>query len=266
MRALSDPASDVATSFFWQQPEDGGDKRRLIAPLGGAVDIGWHRNLFGGPCFFAKVSALPFIDEATRTGVFDAWTVYAALACGGLTIALIPEPLYTTPDDARAVTLARLEAVVHQYHVRRPEAIDLRWISRRCSSHQWFRDCDDADAAGSTPGTRGSGARKACTSRFINLPDAELRGFAELEPSWATSIRSSGISPCSAPHRAARGRWNTTSPRVFVSGSGLHTRVLLTAFPVLGRFIAGFIDRRPEARVLGKPCVRPRSSGTRWPT
>jgi len=257
--ALSDPSTDVATSFFWHQSEDGGDTRRLIAPLGAAVDNGWHRNLFGGPCFFAKVSALPFIDEATHAGGFDAWTVYSALACGGLTIAMVPEPLYTTPDDARAVTLARLETVVHQYHVRRPEALDLRWIFKAAyAALNGSAIATTPTRHGSAPGTASLGLGKSLYERFTNVPDAELRGFAELDPSWAESdpfFRDfANLRRRIAPLVA---RWNATSPRVFVSGSGLHTRVLLGAFPSLGRFVAGFIDRRPDDRVLGKPCVRP---------
>ena len=259
VRALSDPSADVATSFFWREPEDGSEKRRLIAPLGGAVEIGWHRNLFGGPCFFAKVSALPFIDEATQIGAFDPWVVYAAVAGGGLTITMVPEPLYTTPDDARAVTLARLEAVVRQYHERRPEALDLRWIFKAAyAAINGASIATTAPRAGSAADAPVPLSGKALYERFINVPDAELRGFAELEPSWADSdpffrdfaMLRRRIAPLVA-------RWNTTSPRVFVYGSGQHTRVLLAAFPSLGRFVAGFIDRRPDDRVLGKPCVRP---------
>jgi glycosyltransferase involved in cell wall biosynthesis len=51
--------------------------------------------------------------------------------------------------------------------------------------------------------------------------------------------------------------WRQTQPRVFICGAGVHTQMLLTAFPELGHFVAGFIDRRPLGQLFGRPCVSP---------
>ena len=49
----------------------------------------------------------------------------------------------------------------------------------------------------------------------------------------------------------------TTNPRIFVYGAGQHARLMLALEPGFGRFVAGFIDRRPVAEFLGKACIRP---------
>jgi hypothetical protein len=51
--------------------------------------------------------------------------------------------------------------------------------------------------------------------------------------------------------------WAFEKPRVFICGAGAHTQMLLTAFPDLGHFVAGFIDRRPLGCLFGRPCVSP---------
>jgi hypothetical protein len=229
-----------------------------LRPLGSAVDSGWHRNLFGGPCFFAKVSALPFIDEATQTGGFDAWTVYAALACGGLTMAMVPEPLYTTPDDARAVTLrpARSRGAA----VSRATAGGARsaWIFKAAyAALNGSAIATTARAPARRRAAAALGLGKSLYERFTNLPDAELRGFAELDPSWASRIRSSGFRHAPAPYRAARGAMeHDVPPGLRLRQRPAHAGAA-RGVPALGRFVAGFIDRRPDDRVLGKPCVRP---------
>lgn len=243
-RALSSGSVDAATSYYEAATHDG-QRPRLVRPLGSALAIGWSRNIFGGPCFAARPQAFPAIEKSVAGGTLDFWAAYAAIACSGRTLTVVPDVLYSSRQDEPAITVTRLERVVRAYTTHRPRALDIEWTLKAAHA------AAHGEAGAAAPG-------RTLYDRLTRLPDAELCGFAELDPAAADSdphFRDfAHLRRRLAPILA---RWERTHPRAFIYGAGLHTRMLLAAVPALGRFVAGFIDRRAHGAFLGKPCIRP---------
>lgn len=242
-RALASGLVDAATSYYEVATQDG-QRPRLVRPLGSALAIGWSRNIFGGPCFASRPQAFPAIERSVTDGVMDFWAAYAAIACSGHTLMVVPDLLYSSSQDERPITTPRLERVVRAYNTQRPRALDIEWILKAAHAAQ-------GGAGGASPG-------RTLYDRLTRIPDAELGGFAETDPAAADSdphFRDfAHLRRRLAPILA---RWEGTRPRVFIYGAGLHTRMLLASVPALGRLVAGFIDRRAHGSFLGKPCIRP---------
>ena len=235
LTAIGRPGVDVATSYFVRDGES------VVAPLGGALEAGWRQNAFGGPCLAATPAAFASLRSAMVDGSFAYWPAYAALVCQSASMAVVPEPLYTVPADAiRASGHAELEAVFRLYHALRPAELDLGWVLKSAfDGHRPSRD----------PG-------RALYDRMISMPDDLLRAYAGLGAD-ADSPLLRDFTVVRERLAGVIARWRDTGPRVFVYGIGQHTKLLLALCPELGPFIAGFIDRRPSARFLGKPCIQP---------
>jgi len=92
---------------------------------------------------------------------------------------------------------------------------------------------------------------------LLAIPDAQIQHYAglTLTPSEDPFIRE--MKRLRGRLAAIAAHWRETDPRVFMYGAGEHARLVLALEPELGRFVAGFIDRRPVAEFLGKPCIRP---------
>jgi predicted O-methyltransferase YrrM len=244
-RALANPANGAVTCFY-RQHRHGQDV--TIAPLGGALDLGWYRNVFGGPCVLARASATAIIRDTATRG-FDFWTAYAAIACSGVTLAVVPAPLYRC-DASEATSSAQIDAVIREYHTRRPAALDLRWVLKGM-----YAAANGAQlTTASTPGAVG----RSLYDRLVAIPDGELRGYAELDPSAvATDAHFRDFAAVRARLAPILARFAHSEPRVYIYGAGAHTRMLLAAVPALGRFVDGFIDRQRRGEFLGKPCIAP---------
>jgi hypothetical protein len=242
--AIGRPGVAAATSYFYR--EDGSGQPSVIAPLGGSLEAGWRENAFGGPCFAAHPSAFATLAAATVHGAFAFWPAYVAMTCGGMSLAIVPSPLYAVTADALQVGgHTELESVFHQFHARVPPALDLGWLLKSA-----FASIGESHGPGPDAG-------RALYDRFIGMPDDLIRAYAGL-------AQETGDNPLLRDFAAVRerliavvARWRETEPRVFVYGTGQHARMMLMICPELGQFVAGFIDRRPRTQFLGKPCVTP---------
>jgi glycosyltransferase involved in cell wall biosynthesis/predicted O-methyltransferase YrrM len=240
LTALGQPGVDAATSYFIRQ--DGSDTPPVAAPLGASLESGWRRNAFGGPCLAANPSAFTALTTATVHQAFAFWPAYAAVACSGMTLAMVPAPLYAASTDALEVgSHAEIGSMLHQFHARVPANLDLGWLLKSVFD-------------GPMPGTS---AGRALYDRLAAIPDEMLRAYAGLAPDAAGDALIHDFAAVRERLAAVVARWRRTEPRVFVYGTGSHTRMLLMICPELGPFVAGFIDRRPTSRFLGKPCVTP---------
>jgi glycosyltransferase involved in cell wall biosynthesis/predicted O-methyltransferase YrrM len=262
LAALEQPGVDVATSYFWRQ--DDPDSARVVAPLGGSLEMGWRRNKFGGPCFSARPGAFAAIRDAAVNGAFALWPTYAAVACRGMSLSVVTTPLYTVAADAlRVCGHAELEAVIHQYHSQMPDHFDLGWT---------LKSAMGGGAAAAAPATvdETNGAKpasqdsigyetvgRALYERFISTPDELLEAYAGLNPETEADPYVRDFARVRTRVSEALARWRGSEPRVFVYGAGQHTRMLLALCPKLGPYVEGFIDRQAGARFLGKPCVTP---------
>lgn len=244
LAALTRPGLSAATSYYVR--DDGGEKV-VVAPLGGSLEAGWRQNTFGGPCIAASPPACAEIARSTELHPVAFWPAYASIVCSGMTLGIVPVPLYTVPADAmQPVTHTQLEAVLALFHTHRPPALDLGWVLKSAL----------AAAADRGPTSR-SGAGRALYDRFVATPDDLLLAYAGLdrEPTSDPFLRDLR----SVRQRLASvvARWEESDPRVFVYGAGQHAKMMFAVCPELGRFVDGFIDRRSLGRFLGKPCVSP---------
>jgi glycosyltransferase involved in cell wall biosynthesis/predicted O-methyltransferase YrrM len=241
LNSLIDTRVDAATSYY-ATPASAGLVE--VAPLGASLECGWAQNVFGGPCLIVRPSAFETLRHAAPQS-FDFWAVNAALACAGRDIALVPDVLYETDGSEGVATAGTLDAVTRGYQAHGASRIDLGWVLKHARSGSRL-DTGDTTASGG----------RAFYEHLLAIPTDQLTAYcgltAEVEDPVMIDLRR-------LRRRLAEvvARWSTSSPRVFVYGAGEHARVMLALEPELGRFIGGFIDRRPLAGFLGRPCVRP---------
>ncbi len=239
LTAVADGGTDLATSYYVRQDDDAAV--RVMTPLGGALETAWRQNTLGGPCFAAAPRALPVLRASSPLGAFAFWPAYVAAACRGLSIGVLPAALYTVPAAAlRASGHAEIEAVVQQFHTQRPEHLDLGWTLKSVMTPDGYE----------SPG-------RGLYERLVSTPDDLLAMLAGMTPDAGVDPYVRQIDRVRARLAEVVGRWRETEPRVFVYGTGQHTRMLLTLCPDLGPFIGGFIDRQAMPRFLGQPCVTP---------
>ena len=231
LHTLQDARVDAATSYYVERP---GSRPREVAPLGASREAGWMSNVFGGPCFVAAPSAFDVVRRAASRR-FDFWPVYAAMACAGLDVALAPASLYSTTADVRTQAPEIVDAVLGVYASAGEAPLDLRWVLK-AARHQ-------ASAA-------------SLYEWLVGVPDEALMALTGLAPRKPDPQRDELLHVRDGLRDLVAG-WRHTTPRVFVYGAGEHARALLALEPELGRFVAGFIDRRAVSDVLGRPCVRP---------
>jgi predicted O-methyltransferase YrrM len=240
LNAVAQPGVAMATSYFTLDDSAGPfDTGRVVAPLGGALEAGWRRNVFGGPCF----AAAPAAFEALRSmrASFEFWPGYAAVVCRGLTLAVVPASLYHAgPATRQARTHAELESVLSEFHSSRPSDLDLGWLLKA--------------ALGTGPTTD---VGRALYDRFVTMPDELIGAYAGLTADDAQNPFIRDFATVRQTLSAAVTRWRETDPRVWIYGTGQHAKMMLSVCPELGAFVAGFIDRRSMGRFLGKPCVTP---------
>lgn len=240
LNALQDSRVDVASSYYTRQSTD---ETADVAPLGASLECGWAANVFGGPCLIAAPSAFDAIKRGCR-GTFRFWPAYAAAACARLGSALLPEVLYTVNADAADASPQDVDTVLGLYATNAVGSIDLGWVLK-------------AARHGSPSGqTTAESAGRALYDRLLAIPEVALKGLAGMDLNHSDPMLDS-LLRVRAQLRELVGRWTVTVPRVFVYGAGEHTRAILALEPELGRFIAGFVDRRTVSEFLGRPCVRP---------
>lgn len=237
--AIAQPDVSIATGYFLRATANGDDVR--VAPLGASLETGWRDNVFGGPCFAAHPRAFPAIASAITHGMLPFWPAYAAAACSGLTEAVLPEVLFRVPEAALEARYDDVEGVIRQYHARRPDTLDLGWTLK------------SARAGGGS----GAHADLAMLSQFFSMPDDLLAVYAGLASPEGRDPYVHDLVRVRERLHALVTRWQQTEPRVFVYGTGTHTRRLLSICPELGRFLGGFIDRQAAGSFLGLPCVTP---------
>jgi hypothetical protein len=248
LTALEQPDVDVATSYFSRQ--DGSAAARIVAPLGGSLESGWRMNTFGGPCLAARPTAFAAIRDAAVNGAFAVWPAYAAVVCRGMTLSIIPVPLYTVAADAvRAGGHAELEAVLRQFHTHMPADLDLGWILKSSVAIQ---------GGPLTTGLQGAASAdtigRALYDRLISTPDDLLAAFAGLNPETETDLRARlQHRPCArgggaravAQHRTARVHLRCRTAHPDASG----------ALPE-ARTIRGRVHRPAGRRVVPGQAVR----------
>jgi glycosyltransferase involved in cell wall biosynthesis/predicted O-methyltransferase YrrM len=248
LETLDRDGVDMATSYFVRQ---GGDHPRVITPLGPSLEGGWRQNVFGGPCMAVAAPWLSLMESCTVGGAFSFWCGYAAAACAGASLAIVPEALYTTPSDALGSREhAEVETVLTHYHTQAPGSLDLGWVLKTALPTMIAAAESGAETIVGEPG-------RAMYERLISTPDELLMPYAHLESSPSDAFYREGFARVRQTLAGALTRWGKTEPRVYIYGAGEHTRLMLMLCPELGRHLAGFIDRRPMSTFLGKPCLMP---------
>jgi glycosyltransferase involved in cell wall biosynthesis/predicted O-methyltransferase YrrM len=253
LAAIDRQGVDAATSYF-RLGDDAGSPR-VATPLGASLELGWRLNVFGGPCLAANPSTFDAIASSAVNGAFAFWPAYAAVACAGGSLALVPSPLYSAPNGA--VTSGghgELEAVCHQFNSRVPAGLDLGWVLKSAFAGSIDGGSFDMNALQSAGRPI---AGRALYERLVSIPDDLIGAYAGMHPGWESDPFIRNLTSVRNRLTAAVARWRETDARVVVYGAGLHTKMLLAVCPALGRHIAGFIDRRPMQHFLGKRCVTP---------
>lgn len=252
--ALEDSRVFAATSSYESKTVSG---TAGIAPLGPSLETGWAANVFGGPCFAARGAALDRVRESCLQQ-FRFWPAYASIACAELELALVPACLFSAQPVAENVDAAEAVAGLYQKHL--PKRFDLDWVLKFAGARDGSFSTQAAHAASApahavhqpVPPTG-----RAIYDRYVTTPDAQLATLSGL--TWTANqdpyVRD--IHHLRAKLAAIAAEWEATDPRVYINGAGQHTRLLLSLEPRLGRFVGGFIDRRPIGDFLGKPVTHP---------
>ncbi len=246
LEAVAQPGVNVATSYYHR---DDAGQVTVETPLGGALEIGWSRNCFGGPCFAVDAAAAARIVQAMAHGRFTLWPAYAAMACAGLAFTVVPDPLYRVDGDALdAFTHDDVEAVIAHYHSAAPGRLDLGWV---------LKSAMGSALAGAAGARTGDSLGRALYERFVSTPDDLIGAYAALDPAAASDPYVRQLAHLRGRLQEMAARWRTEEPQVWIYGAGQHAKLIFSLCPELGPFVAGFIDRRPMARFLGRPCVTP---------
>jgi glycosyltransferase involved in cell wall biosynthesis/predicted O-methyltransferase YrrM len=230
--ALRDPRVDTATSYWAAGPAPDVD---TVAPLGAALESGWSRNVFAGPCLAAMPAAFDAITSASARG-FHFWPAGAAVACAGLELAVVPEVLI---DSAAAPveTPEIADAAARQYQRQSTSRFDVAWALKHART-------------GAPAGDRD------LYTHLLAIPDERLQAWCGLGAAGADA-RTLELRQLRRRLGEVAARWTVTMPRAFIYGAGEHTRAVLALEPEIGHHIAGFIDRRPLGEFLGRPCLTP---------
>jgi len=244
-RALADRRVEAATSYFECTTASGSAD---LAPLGASLEAGWTHNVFGGPCFAATGDALATLRH-DATAPFQFWPAYAALACAGSELALVPEVLFSAPEAA-GESHDGFEAVARQYRQHAPDRLDIGWLIKYAGPVERARN-------GAAPPDPSAPVGRGLYEHLLAIPDAQLQAYSGVVWAARQDPFVAEIRKLRARLSDVAARWGRTDPRVYMYGAGEHSRLVLTLEPELGRFVAGFIDRRPVSQFLGKPCIRP---------
>ena len=246
LAAIAQPGVALATSYYRRAESSG--QLETVMPLGASLESGWRENTFGGPCFAANAAAFEALESATVNGALTCWPAYTAAACRGLTQAIVSTPLYTVPAEALQCSgYAELEAVIRQFHTHRPATLDLGWLLKSALT----------GGGGSGSGGGNGASDLAALDAFFSMPDELLGVYAGLLPATNRDPYIADLIAVRETLAALVATWRQTEPRVFVYGTGSHTRRLFAMCPELGRFVGGFIDRSAGGPFLGRPCVTP---------
>lgn len=240
--ALAHPRVAAVTSAYDTVSDSG---VAAVAPLGASLEAGWTENVFGGPCFAARGDALDVLRDMPGPR-FAFWPAYALLACAELELALLPDAWYGA--DPVADSIDTVEQVIDIYRRSAPDRFDLGWVLKFASAPK-----ADASPASQAPSPVG----RALHGHLCATSDLQVERWAGLtgDPQEDPFLRD--MHHLRLRLAALVREWESSAPRVFVYGAGLHAKLMLTLAPDVGRFIAGFIDRRPLTEFLGKPCLRP---------
>lgn len=245
LRALSDHRVAAATACY----ESGTAADTVaIAPLGSSLEAGWAHNVFGGRCFAATGGAIDLL-RAGAASPFHFWAAYAALACADLELAIVPDVLFSSPQTAAGESHDAIEAVARQYREHAPSRLDLGWLIKYAGPAERARSGAPGVDPTACPG-------RALYDHLLAIPDAPLQAYSGLN-GFTDDPFIRELKLLRVRLAEIREAWRATNPRVFMYGAGQHARLVLALEPEIGRFIAGFIDRRPVAEFLGKPCIRP---------
>ena len=242
LRALGDRRVAAATGYYETTAHG------AVAPLGSSLEAGWTHNVFGGACFAATRDAFDVLQAALTSG-FQFWPAYALLACSDLELSIVPEVLFActeAPDESHDA----IEAVARQYRQHAPERLDLGWLIKYASPAERAR-------SGARASSQSGSAGRALYEHLLAIPDAQIQLYSGLTWTAAEDPFIADMKRLRGRLAAVAQRWRATDPRVYMYGAGDHARLVLALEPELGRYIAGFIDRRPVAECLGKPCIRP---------
>jgi glycosyltransferase involved in cell wall biosynthesis/predicted O-methyltransferase YrrM len=237
LTALTAPGVEAVTSYYY---EGDSDDPALVAPLGASLEAGWWQNCFGGPCVAISAKALAAVDDITAETAFGYWPAYAALACRGLRQTVVPDPLFAIGDTAWRTKAEESDTVVREYHARAADQLDLGWLLKSAGAGIGWR--------------QGESVGRELYRKLTSSPDDVVRislGDSPGDPALHDILR------LRDRLMTAVQRWNGSAPRVFVYGAGQHAKLTLQICPEIGPLVAGFIDRRPLAAFLGRPCIRP---------
>jgi glycosyltransferase involved in cell wall biosynthesis/predicted O-methyltransferase YrrM len=254
VNALRQPGVDAVTSYFVREDAEGAHH---VAPLGSSLEFGWRVNAFGGPCFAANPSAFAAIASSAVNGRFAFWPTYAAMACAELSLAMVPAPLYTVAAEAlRPAEHAELEAVLLAFHAHAPARLDLGWLLKSAFAGSYDVGSLGVNANAMEPADQRTMGR-ALYDRFVSTPDDLVGAYAGLIPDAGDDPFFRDFNQLRERLGALVARCRQTDARVFVYGAGAHARMMFTICPEVGAFVAGFLDRRPLSRFMGKPCLTP---------
>ncbi len=236
----------------------------IYAPTGGSVEAGYFSNVFGDTCAIHRRSAFDRVGgfsvdspwyRRLPSGDFD-WELFAKLNLAGYKVGVVPRVLFhyrysSTNQQSRNVRWRyRIRSIIRARYSA-PDArhrVDWEWLLGLLEAERPRLQTLEAEYATLL------GAGRSHYEYFASLPDAQLKALIGRKPDAPNDLTIRQMRLSLLPLIAG---WEQTTPRVFLYGAGLHTRVLLGAVPEIARFVAGVIDRGAGGRFLDWPVVKP---------
>ena len=233
------------------------DRRKAIyinASLGSCLETAMFFNTFGDACSIYKRSVFEALGGFTKQrGPSEDWEFFTMLVTSGYKHGMIPEILflYREQGDSHSRAISLFE--------NRMRALPAYGTPGARAKVDWVRLCSALSAMADQPAFSANvGSLDAVYHFFAGFPDRQLRSYLELDPRrgkgsdyFQTIVQMRHRVGMLAP------LWDRENPRIYIYGTGLHTKVLLGTCPELARWVAGFIDQRPRKSFLGLPCVVP---------
>lgn len=222
----------------------------IYSPLGACINTAFHRNILGDTCSIWKAEAFNAIGRYREDRhSYEDWEILLRLLSTGYKLGVIPEPICryreqknSYNDQANSLFSNRRLVLQTYSELSSLSSFDLASICGILSSHIEL------------------GASKSATlyDYFTNIQDSHLQDLLAIHGEGHRLAPEGDLQRLRQRLSHHAREWSKSNPRIMIYGVGLHTRVLLSTYPEVVKWLVGFIDRSHASNeFLGKPCIKP---------
>ena len=227
----------------------------IYAPLGPCLEAGFLQNVFGDACAICRRAVFRALNGFTNyRGSYEDWEFFARLVMRGYRHGVIPEVLFRYRDQSegysRSTSLFGNRMRVLQAYGSADGRKEVDWTTILAAI---------TGVVDPTLGVVGGNSADEVYHVFGGMSEGNLLRYL-----GETADGAKQSTPYFNDMLAMRQRlvpliaqWRARPPKIFIYGTGIHTRVLLGNLPELMPWVVGFIDREPKSSFLNRPCIVP---------